>query len=76
LQQLRCGQRVDVLSLSGSREEMEEVQHWRQRNQRELLHWLTLAEAKGASQTPRVQALRPVFQNPTSAMRLMGSSAA
>ena len=76
LQQLRCGQRVDVLSLSGSREEMEEIQHWRQRNQRGPLHWLTLAEAKGASQTPRVQAPRPVFRNPTSAMQLNGSPAA
>jgi hypothetical protein len=76
LQQLRCGQRVDVLSLSASREEMEEIQHWRQSNQREPLDWLTLAEAKGASQRPRVQAPRPVFRNPTSATRLIGSSAA
>jgi hypothetical protein len=51
LQQLRCGQHVDVLSLSGSCEEMEEIQHWRQRNQREPLHRLTLAEMQGTSQS-------------------------
>jgi hypothetical protein len=55
LQQLRSGQHVDVLSLSGSCEEMEEIQHWRQRNQREPLHRLTLAEMQGTSETPWVR---------------------
>jgi predicted ATPase with chaperone activity len=62
LQQLRCGQHVDVLSLSGSCEEMEEIQHWSQRNQREPLHGLTLAEMQGTSETPWVQAPRSAIR--------------
>jgi hypothetical protein len=62
LQQLRCGQHVHVLSLSGSCEEMEEIQHWRQRNQREPLHGLTLAEMQGTSEPPWVQAPRSAIR--------------
>jgi predicted ATPase with chaperone activity len=62
LQQLRCGQHVDVLSLSGSCEEMEEIQHWRQRNQREPLHALTLPEMQGTSETAWVQAPRSAIR--------------